>query len=494
MNEKKSYKSILKANALFGGVQIYNIIISVVRSKAIALILGPQGMGIIGLLNTTLSLIQSTTNMGLSTSAVREVAIVGNNVSRISEVKTVLMRMVGITGFLGAVLTFLFAPLLSNITFGNNDYISSFRWLSITLLLLQLTVGQNALLQGLRRLKALAKSSVFGNLIALILCLPLYYFWGIVAIVPVIIIPVVVNFILSAHFVKQIHISPMRISFKETFCKGKNMVYMGFLISLTGIMDTIVAYLIRIMVGNNGGISEVGLYNAGYVMITGYVGLVFSSISTDYFPRLSAVSTDKTERNNVICRQADIMLLILCPIILVFISFGNIVIEALYSKEFLSIVKMVNWIALGMMFRALSWCPGFLYLAKNDSKLYIVIYIITTIVVLLFNIFLYKLMGLTGIGLAFLLINFLSFILTLLITKWRYDFTYRNNTLKLGVIQVFICILALSASYINSDWRYVIFTVFILFSGFYSYHELNKRIDMVQIINSIKGRFLKRFE
>ena len=53
-NNDQSYRQILKATSLFGGVQVFSIIISVIRSKAIAVWLGPLGVGIIGLLTNSL--------------------------------------------------------------------------------------------------------------------------------------------------------------------------------------------------------------------------------------------------------------------------------------------------------------------------------------------------------------------------------------------------------------------------------------------------------
>ena len=41
--EKQEYKNSLKATSLFGGVQVYNIIITILKSKVVALLLGPGG-------------------------------------------------------------------------------------------------------------------------------------------------------------------------------------------------------------------------------------------------------------------------------------------------------------------------------------------------------------------------------------------------------------------------------------------------------------------
>src|SRR5580692_2237549 len=106
MSEKQSsYRNIMKATSLFGGVQVFNIIISIIRSKFIAILLGPAGMGIAGLLTSTTGLITGVTNFGLGTSAVKNVSAAnstGDNY-KISTVISVLRRLVWITGTLGMI-------------------------------------------------------------------------------------------------------------------------------------------------------------------------------------------------------------------------------------------------------------------------------------------------------------------------------------------------------------------------------------------------------
>ena len=75
MTEKKdSYRQIMKATSVFGGVQVFQILISIVRSKFVAILLGPAGMGIVGLLTATTGLVNGFTNFGLGTIAVKNIS------------------------------------------------------------------------------------------------------------------------------------------------------------------------------------------------------------------------------------------------------------------------------------------------------------------------------------------------------------------------------------------------------------------------------------
>lgn len=48
-NNNGSYSHILKYTSLFGGVQMLNILIGLIRNKLVAVLLGPLGMGIVAL-------------------------------------------------------------------------------------------------------------------------------------------------------------------------------------------------------------------------------------------------------------------------------------------------------------------------------------------------------------------------------------------------------------------------------------------------------------
>ena len=73
-NKKAIYAQILKYTGIFGTIQGLSILTGVIRNKVMALMLGTQGMGMLSLLNSTVSFLSLATSLGLSFSAVREMA------------------------------------------------------------------------------------------------------------------------------------------------------------------------------------------------------------------------------------------------------------------------------------------------------------------------------------------------------------------------------------------------------------------------------------
>jgi O-antigen/teichoic acid export membrane protein len=480
--EKSSYRSIMKATSLFGGVQVLNILITIVRSKIVAVLLGPAGMGIMGLLNSTTGLVQSLTNFGLGTSAVRDISAANesNDFNRISKITIVFRRLVWITGLLGTLSTFLLAPWLSELSFGNKEYTIAFRWLATSLLLNQLATGQNVILQGTRQLKYLAKANLLGSLIGLLITAPLYYLMGIDGIVPAIIIMSITSFLIAWYYGDKVKITNVKVTSQETIFEGNGMLKMGFMISLSSLITLCVSYVVRIYISNTGGLEDVGLYNAGFAIIGTYVGLIFAAMGTDFYPRLSGIANDNQKATTLINQQAVIAVLIISPILTVFFIFIDWVILVLYSPKFFPVNGLIQWAALGMYFKTVSWCIAFVFLAKGVSKLFFWNELITNAYLLLFNILGYKFFGLTGMGISFLVSYILYLVQVYFIAKFKYEFSFIKQFFKIFSVQLLLGILCfIIKQFIPTPWNYIIGLPFIAFSTLYSIKELDKRMGLI---------------
>jgi len=483
--QQSTYRQIMKATSLFGGVQVFQIIIQIIRSKFVAVLLGPTGMGIAGLLTSTLGLISSLTNLGLGTSGVKDTAEAHatDNETRIATVTIVLRRLVWATGTLGTVIALVLSPLLSQLTFGNRENTLAFIWISITILFNQLTSGQLVILQGMRKLQYLAQANLYGSVLGLVVTVPLYYKLGIDGIVPGIIITSIISLLMSWFFSKKIAIRPIKVSKIRTIAVSRNMLTMGFMISLSGFITLGASYLVQIFINRKGSTADVGLYNAGFVIINTYVGLIFTAMGTDYYPRLSSVAHSNQLCKQSINQQAEIATLILAPILLVFMVFINWAIILLYSTKFIAVNTMIHWAALGMFFKTASWSIAFIFLAKGTSKLYFWNELSANTYVLILNISGYYYLGLTGLGISFMLGYILYFIQVFIIAKSKFEFTFDTAFLKIFGFQfalAFSCFLAVK--FLIQPYPYIFGVILILISGFHSFKELDKRIGVLEFL------------
>jgi O-antigen/teichoic acid export membrane protein len=486
---KNEYRQILKATSVFGGVQVVGILVSIIRSKSIALLLGPAGMGVNALLNETLNLIRIITSVGLQTSAVKSIshASASQNSHEIGVVVRVYRRWTWVTGLLGFIVTVIGAPLLSKLAFGNVSYTSSFILVSIAIVFTQIGLGYSVIFQGLRQVGILAKTAIWGAVFGLFTSIPIYFWLGEKGIEPAIIVSSIVTLIISLFYSSRITIPNAGITWSQFFNIGKSMLALGFMLSLGGLISMAATYLVRIYISREAGMEEVGLFAAGFTILNSYVGLIFTALATDYFPKLSLVADNLKMRNITINSQAEIAILIVAPILCFFICFIDWAIIALYSEKFLSINRMLQWGGLGMFFKTASWAIGYLLLAKGNSKLYFSNELFANIYLLFLNILGYYLFGLTGLGISLVIGYGFYLIQNYLVVKNKYGFNFSSPFLCLFLILTGFgsCCLLVSILFPGVIAK-IIGSVFALGASYYSFLELDKRINIRLLFQQIR--------
>src|SRR4051794_23910135 len=90
--EKQTYAQILKSTALIGGSSVANIGFGIIRNKAMAVWLGPGGVGLMGLYGSIADLTFNLAGMGVQSSGVRQIAeaLGSGRAERVARTATVL--------------------------------------------------------------------------------------------------------------------------------------------------------------------------------------------------------------------------------------------------------------------------------------------------------------------------------------------------------------------------------------------------------------------
>lgn len=485
-HEQSSYRNIFKTTSLFGGVEIWKILIGIIKQKLIAMLIGPTGMGISGLYTSSTQLIKSISSMGLSSSAVKNVAEANGSgdQKRIGRVIKTMRRLVWITGLVGMAIVIILSPSLSTSAFGNTAYIIPFILLSVTLLLDQLSAGQSVLLQGMRKLKYLAKAGVYGSLVSLVFTIPIYYFLRLEGIVPTLILNSLIMLVFTWSFSKKIQIEDVDLPLRETFNVGKEMLSMGIFLTLNSILAYGISYVVRVYISRVGGVDEVGLYTAGMTLVSHYTAMVFTAMATDYYPKLAEVNKDNEKCKLLINQQAEVATLLMAPLAIVFLVAAPLIIKILYTSKFLPIIVYIQLSMIGMLFKAGSWSISYVYLAKSDMKTFIVTEVSSKIIQLGLYLLLYWKLGLNGLGLAFLLSFVVYTIIVYYTARLKYGFRFSQDYLKLMLLCLPMFVLAFALLFFcRSPLTYIPTIAIAAFICYYSLKELNDRVGLLALVH-----------
>lgn len=488
-----SHKTILKATGVFGFSQVLKIFVGIISAKFVAVFLGPVGIGIVALLQNTLAIISSITGFGINISGVRMVALANaeQNEQEFSKTVLVLKRASIATGLLGVLLTLVLAKPLSIWTFGSYEYVNWFLILSFNFIFSSLAISKMALLQGTRAMKAIALSTVIYAVLLTAITIPIYYFFKMDGIVAVIILTSLLNYLVNLFFARKVTVIPVSVGFKETISRSKELVQLGFLLSINVIFGQITAYFLKLYFNfQHATESVLGLYVVATTLLLTYVGMVFSAMSTDFYPRLTQVQDDNGKVKEMVNDQIEIALLLLTPLIIIFYFFAPLLITILYSEAFSGVVLILKWALFAIIIKAIIWPLAFVILAKGEKRLYFQQEIMSDAMNIIFTIVGYHFLGLVGVGLAMVLNYVVYGIYVFHIVKKKFQFNFRNDSLMLIIKSVLLGIAA-AVTVLIFDYpnAYLVLAVLSLISIYFSYIELNKRVDLKEYLLKIRDKF-----
>jgi PST family polysaccharide transporter len=368
-----TYGQILKASALIGGSSVLNIAIGMIRTKAMAVLLGPGGFGLFGLYGSISSLAQCVAGMGINSSGVRQIAYaVGSDDSEhIARTTAVLKRTSIILGALGAVLLVAFSRQISTLTFGSAQHAAAISLLSVAVFFQLVSNAQGALIQGMRNILDLAKMGVLGALFGTLISIPMVYFLGQKGVVPSLVGVALMSLSVSWWYSRKIHIHTISMTATQVGQEASALLKLGFAFMASGFMTMGMAYAVRIIVLRKVSVEATGLYQSAWTLGGLYVGFILQAMGADFYPRLTANANDNTACNRLVNEQTQVGLLLAGPGVIATLTFAPVVIALFYSAKFGAAVDVLRWICLGTILQVITWPMSFIIVAKGKQAIYL---------------------------------------------------------------------------------------------------------------------------
>jgi len=444
--EKHSYGQILKSSALIGGSSVLNIGVGIIRTKVMALLLGPAGVGLIGLYTSIATLTQSVAGMGVNSSGVRQIAdAVGSRDSaRIARNAAVLRRTSIVLGTLGALLLVIFSRQISTVTFGTAKHAASVSLLSLAVLFTLVSGGQAALIQGTRRIADLAKMQALGAISGTVISIPVVYFFREKGIVPSLVTVAAMTIFTSWWFSRKIQIQAPSLTISEIRQEAGALLKLGFAFMASGLMTMGVGYVVRITVLHKIGFEATGLYQSAWTLGGLYVGFILQAMGADFYPRLTAHASDNVACNRLVNEQTRVGLLMAGPGVIASLAFAPTVIALFYSSKFGPAVGILRWICLGTILQVITWPMGFIIVAKGKQAIFFWCELAWAVVSLGLARICVTSFGLEGAGIAFFGSYIFHGILIYPVARRLSGFRWspenkRTGLLFLGLIAIVFC-------------------------------------------------------
>lgn len=370
MSEKNSYAQVLKASSIMGGAAGITLLLGMARVKFAAVLIGATGVGLNASFTALQGVVGTIAGLGVQSSAVRDIAaaVAADDKEAISRTVLTLRRICWLTGLAGLAAMLLLAPLLSQLTFGNRDHTLDISALGLVILFANLSGGQLALIQGMRRIGDLARANILGAALGTLTAVGLYAWLGLRGIVPALVIGTATQLALSWHFARRVSLPKVNLTFLQTISQANGMVRLGLVMMATSLMGSAVAYITVLLISQHSGVEAIGLYSAAFALSGMFVNFVLGAMSADYYPRLTAVAADRAAMCRMVNEQTEIGLLLAVPGLMATMALSPWILQIFYSPDFLEASTLLQWFLLGCVGRVISWPLGFVMLALGKER------------------------------------------------------------------------------------------------------------------------------
>jgi len=435
--QNKSYKQILKSTSILGSAAAINIVISLLRMKVLAVLLGPAGVGFVGLLQSLMAMVSNVAAMGTGTIGIRQIAEAASedDLEELSNVRRLLFWGISILAIIAGVFVWSFSHIIAEKLLADSSKADWVRWLAIGIALSVASQSQNALLNGLRKIKELAKLRIYSALIATVTGIVAVYFYGEDGLLFFVISVPLATFAFGLYYVNGLSkIVAPPTAIRELIKQWNKLLKLGFSFMLAGLAVTLGQFAVRTLVQNKLGPEALGLFQASWAISMTYIGFVLGAMSGDYYPRLTGIINDNKAVNKLVNEQTQIVLLLSAPILLAMVAFTPWILELLYSSEFIASASTLRWQILGDALKILSWPLGFIILAAGFGKTFMIYECVAMGLFVLFTWLGIDELGVEATGIGFFLMYVIYLPMVYLFASYHTGFKWTHQNIRDGLL------------------------------------------------------------
>jgi len=493
-SEASSYGESFRAASIVGGAEGLSYVIGLVRTKVVAMLLGPSGVGLIGLYLSYTSLLQIVGGLGIASSGVREVAEVSasSDPRKVGATVKALRRVCWLTGAFGFGLAVALSWPASVWIKDAGGSASDFALLGVAIFLTTISGGQTALLQGTRRIGDLARVKIASVVATTAFAILVYSLLREKGIVLVLIATSFLQLFFSWFFSRRVPVAVVSQTWKETSQRSRQLIGLGVGFMWSGILGAGVTALLGFFIVRSLGVEANGMYSAAWMLSGLFAGFILGAMGTDFYPRLTASQSDHGKMKRLVNEQTEIGILLGLPGLLATLSFAPWVIQLFYSSEFLPAAELLPWLVLGVFGQVVTWPMGYILMAKGAKGMLIATETLINAVRLAVSVALLQVAGLEGLAAAMPVTYLLHGLIMFPVVFRMVHFTWDARVVGLLLTSVAIVVAGFGAQrYLATEYAVVTGAALTLLSAVFCLRGLTARLGadhrIVRLITSVPG-------
>lgn len=485
-----SHRQIFRSSAIIGGASAITMAIGIIKIKVLALMLGPAGVGLMGLYQNILSMASTLAGCGLGDSGVRQLAASEGEEATLAIVRRALWLGNLLLGSIGMLILWILREPVAQLIFENNTHASDVGWLGLGVLLNLIAGSQTALLQGLRRIGDLARVNIIGALFGTATGILLIYTLGQDGLLWFVLTAPAVSILVASYYANRLSQRQTAHDWQAIGQQWQAMLMLGVPFMAAGLLNLATQLAARTIILQELGLDASGYFQAAWAISMTYIGFVLNAMGTDYYPRLTAVANDHPQARQMVNEQSEMVLLMAGPVLVAMITVSPWVVNLLYAANFSPAADVLRWQVLGDILKISTWPMGFILLAQGRGGLFIGTQLIWDVTYLSSILLGVREWGLVTAGMGFWIAYLCLYIVNITIASRCIGFKpSRRNQLTLLLLTVggaSIMFLAAKLPLVGYFYGLVI----TLIAGAYSLSRLNGLVDFNAWADRKYGQYL----
>jgi len=280
---------------------------------------------------------------------------------------------------------------------------------------------------------------------------------------------------------------------KVDFSILKQLIKFGMASLIAGTSTLVSLLLVRTFIVSHMDIQHLGIFQAVLAISSQSIMIVIESIGTYSFPRMSGLESHSEVRNEI-NKTFRLALLISTPIILIILTFKNIVILILYSSEFLEAAKLLGIQLLGDFFKAVGWSMGVALLPLERLKAFISIDVAWSVLFVSISYITIPRWNLQGVIFSYMVCFLFHAIVNYLYLRRTIGFGFWGKNVKLLISSVGLIVIGV-LFFKQSLWYYLFMGVLLVGWAKFTLtrEEVVVGIEVIKnLLKSLSRRLIKR--
>ena len=411
--------SLVKTSLLNGIAVAIRMGAGLLLNKILAVYVGPTGYAAIGQLQNLISIVTTFAAGAVNTGVTKYTAEYKANPGKLAK----LWRTAGTITVVGTAFTslllFYFKGEIAARLLGDRIATLAVTWLAVCLLLISLNALFLAILAGQKEVRRFVLANICGSIIGLAVSGLLARFYGLQGVLVALSLSQAISFLATLIMCRnQPWCRPSRLFGKVDLPEARKLSSFVIMALTTAAVVPLSQILIRNHIGAVFDLSYAGYWDAINKISAIYLTLVTTTLSLYFLPRVAEISDAETLRREIGSAYKIIIPVISMASIGIYLA-REFVVRSLFTEEFTPMGELMGWQLLGDVIKVASWLLAYVVIGKAMLKTFVVTEVFFSISLYLLTILLARLVGPSGLTMAYAVNYSLYFIVMYWIVMHR---------------------------------------------------------------------------